>query len=538
MIRDMIMLAAGAAGPTVVPFILEVTTTAPSQSRAFIIQGTRDGNVVIDWGDGVVETNTGNGTVNHTYAMAGVYTVTVSGKKYGIQVQSTDVLQFGAAKFTVLRFNNTGVLPAILSATDNPDLSELADPSFMFVNQPRFNDPRVSNWDTSSFVDMQAMFSGCTDFNQSLNSWNTSKVTTLRNTFSVASSFNTPLNNWDVSKVDDISNIFRGASSFNQPLNNWNVSSATNMTNMFMGASAFNQPLNNWDVSSVTSMSNMFAIATVFNQNLSGWCVTKIPTLPSGFGGPSLQPANYPVWGTCPAPVRPFILRILTLSSNRQANIAFYGPREEVVIDWGDGTITNVPATTSPTDSTTYPKTYALPGGNYTVTITGVRYGFGDLSNSNIGNMITDVLQWGSARFTRFGNNGATGLFASSSGVKLPAVLAAPDNPDLSECVDTSGMFRAQSNLNDPRVSGWDVSSVTNMAHMFAGATAFNQPLDNWNVSKVTNMNNMFFGANAFNQNISNWCVTKIPSQPTGFATGSALPTPYYPVWGTCPATP
>jgi hypothetical protein len=46
----------------------------------------------------------------------------------------------------------------------------------------------------------------------------------------------------------------------------------------------------------------MFRNTTVFNQDLSGWCVTLIPTLPASFAlSSALDPANYPVWGTCPA---------------------------------------------------------------------------------------------------------------------------------------------------------------------------------------------------------------------------------------------
>jgi surface protein len=33
---------------------------------------------------------------------------------------------------------------------------------------------------------------------------------------------------------------------------------------------------------------------------------------------------------------------------------------------------------------------------------------------------------------------------------------------------------------------------VTNMTHMFDGASAFNQNLDSWNVSNVTDMSDMF----------------------------------------------
>ena len=37
-----------------------------------------------------------------------------------------------------------------------------------------------------------------------------------------------------------------------------------------------------------------------------------------------------------------------------------------------------------------------------------------------------------------------------------------------------------------------DVSNVTNMSNMFAGADKFNQPLDKWDTSNVINMSGMF----------------------------------------------
>ena len=47
-----------------------------------------------------------------------------------------------------------------------------------------------------------------------------------------------------------------------------------------------------------------------------------------------------------------------------------------------------------------------------------------------------------------------------------------------------------------------NTSAVTNMVHMFYGASAFNQPIGDWNTSAVTNMSHMFYGASAFNQPI------------------------------------
>ena len=73
---------------------------------------------------------------------------------------------------------------------------------------------------------------------------------------------------------------------------------------------------------------------------------------------------------------------------------------------------------------------------------------------------------------------------------------------------DASYAFYDSSFNND--ISGWDTSSITNMSHMFQGASAFNQPLDNWDVSKVTEMSYMFYGASAFNKPLNNWNVSKV----------------------------
>ena len=52
-------------------------------------------------------------------------------------------------------------------------------------------------------------------------------------------------------------------------------------------------------------------------------------------------------------------------------------------------------------------------------------------------------------------------------------------------------------------VSGWDVSSVTDMEWMFYGASSFNQDVGGWDVSSVTNMGCMFCDASSFNQDVS-----------------------------------
>ena len=78
------------------------------------------------------------------------------------------------------------------------------------------------------------------------------------------------------------------------------------------------------------------------------------------------------------------------------------------------------------------------------------------------------------------------------------------DTPDLSKVTDMSGMFAGCTAFNQP-LDNWDVSKVTDMSFMFVNCTSFNQPLNNWDVSKVTNMNSMFSHCTSFNQELGMW---------------------------------
>ena len=71
----------------------------------------------------------------------------------------------------------------------------------VFYQMSRFNDPGIKKWATAPFpatsangtanvTSMNAMFEGCTDFNQDLSGWDTGKVTNMMNMFKNAASFN------------------------------------------------------------------------------------------------------------------------------------------------------------------------------------------------------------------------------------------------------------------------------------------------------------------------------------------------------------
>jgi len=78
------------------------------------------------------------------------------------------------------------------------------------------------------------------------------------------------------------------------------------------------------------------------------------------------------------------------------------------------------------------------------------------------------------------------------------------DNIVTTHVTNMAGMFAGASAFNRD-ISSWDTSGVTSMAGMFSGATAFNRDISSWDTSRVTNMSFMFQGANAFNRPLNNW---------------------------------
>jgi len=78
-------------------------------------------------------------------------------------------------------------------------------------------------------------------------------------------------------------------------------------------------------------------------------------------------------------------------------------------------------------------------------------------------------------------------------------------------------MFRSETTFNDPGISSWDTSTVTNMSFMFQSAYAFNQDISSWNVSSVTNMSGMFLNAFTFSQDISSWNVSSVTNMSNMF---------------------
>lgn len=245
-------------------------------------------NYTVDWGDGTIITGH-TGVCSHTYAEAGVYTVSITGDFPRIhfnngpeRLKLLSIEQWGAIQWTTMWNAFYGCENMLLNATDAPDLSQAISLSGMFRNCESFNSP-IDHWDVSSINNMQSMFEGCKVFNQNLNSWNTSQVTTMSQMFSKANAFNGNISSWDVGSCTTMRLMFNFAFHFNQDISAWDVSHVTDMASMFNQASIFNQPIGSWDVSSVTTTNNMFSGCNQFNADISGWNMSSCTSISNMF---------------------------------------------------------------------------------------------------------------------------------------------------------------------------------------------------------------------------------------------------------------
>ena len=216
-----------------------------------------------------------------------------------------------------------------------------------------------------------------------------------------------------------------------------------------------------------------------------------------------------------PPPPVPMSFRIAAPSgiATLDFNAISTEPGTEVVVDWGDGS----PVETW-TPSVQFKPYHEYP--RYTSCIATVTINQPLAKMYLSGSAVTEIIDFGNVAVT-------DRKFNFSQLTKVPAALP-------SYVTKMNYMFGNCLKLNDPAISNWDVSNVTEMDGTFEGCKLFNQPL-NWHVGNVVLMRYFLSDCLAFNQDLSGWCVPNILTKPNGFDSGAtkyALPRP---VWGTCP---
>jgi surface protein len=159
------------------------------------------------------------------------------------------------------------------------------------------------------------------------------------------------------------------------------------------------------------------------------------------------------------------------------------------------------------------------------IAISGTFPAMNALNNSASMPQLTEVARWGDIEWESMAY-----MFTNATNLEIKA----QDIPNLDNVSSMEGMFASfgTSKFNSD-ISGWDVSSITNMKLLFAGADAFNKDISSWDVDSVTTMESMFAQAASFDQNLGDWDVRNVEtfdgeSEGSGFMDRTALSTANY----------
>jgi len=118
------------------------------------------GNFTIDWGDGVIEQSLSDDNT-HIYGSAGIYTVKITGDFPRIYFNGANydaekllsVESWGDIKWTSMEKAFDGCSNLVVNTTDVPDLSNVISMAGMFSGASDFNQS-IGNWDTSNVMNM------------------------------------------------------------------------------------------------------------------------------------------------------------------------------------------------------------------------------------------------------------------------------------------------------------------------------------------------------------------------------------------------
>ena len=416
-------------------------------------------NCTIDWGDGSgVDTVNALGAVTHTYAIAGVYDVTITGTFDGFDFAATstsaskilNVLQWGTYVRTAnISFKNCTKLVSvgldILNFTGQTIWKEV------FYNCVLLRGGRaLASLDTSLITDMSYMLYNCEKFNQDLNDWDVSSVTDMSFMFRDSDIFNGSVAGWDVSNVTTMSNMFYSCDAFNQDLSSWVTTNVSDMSYMFaLNPWYLGTGVSSFDVSKVTSFSNMFNGCRRFNADLSGWLTPALLYTTKMFYNCYEFDSDLTSWD---------MSNVLSTEEMFYACYLFKGTGLD---GWVTSNVTS------------------MRGMFYSCNVLNA-----NLATWDVG-LVTDMYNM----FAYGGFNGDISLWNTESVTNMGSMF--------------SGLLLFNSDISD-----WDVTKVLDMGYMFRDCPIFNQPIGKWIISSIVQMRYFLYGAKLFNQDLSSWDVS------------------------------
>ena len=304
----------------------------------------------------------------------------------------------------------------------------------------------------------------------------------------------------DLSQVTDMEDMFSGCISFNQELGMWKLEKCEKLglDNCGMSVENYSKSLVGW-ASQTNINQNLQLNAGGLKYNASAKAARK----------QLIEGKNWRIRGDADENDRPFITRWKG-EAGKRLEIPINGHGYRLIIKRAsDGSVLK-------TDYSNYSYSYT-PTEDGELLVEAGPEGVSSIRMQEYGQELGSceallrVEQFGTVQWQTMEN--------AFYGCKNMQFAEGIDTPDLSKVTDMSGMFAGCTAFNQP-LNSWNVSNVQKMGStsydsdrvlgMFLDCSSFNQPLDNWDVSKVEGMRRMFSGCTAFNQPLNNWNVSQV----------------------------
>lgn len=432
------------------PFISIWRTTTDGETITLPIVSDPALSIDVDWGDSSSTTITQANLAaeqTHTYAVAGEYTVTITGtlprfafNDGGDKDKLIAVPYLGDVGYTSMLQAFKGC--SNLEFVGHGDLSGVQDFNEMFWTTPKLEHIESGAWDVSSATTMRFMFGQARVAKPHTTNWNTSNVSDLHWAFYATHNADADLSNWDVSNVTNMERTFHFAR-WNPDVSNWNTSNVGKFLQTFQNAFYADPNVSNWDTSNATTMKQMFEYTYSASPDLSNWNTSKLQNLEYMFRG------NY--------------ADNLDLSSWDVRNVT------SLVNAFRDTWAVNI-----------------------------------NLSGWNLANVASTENMFLNAKMAIPNTSGwQTPNLANARQMFKNAFYADPDvtSWDTSKVTDIRQMFWLAKKAN-PDVSGWNTSNLVNMDQAFSEAFSANPDLSNWDFSALNtsiNQRNNFYAMDIIN---------------------------------------
>ncbi len=399
--------------------------------------------------------------------------------------------------------------------------------------------PDLSRWDTSNVTTMTYMFYGCTSLaTLFLSNWNLSNVLSASDMFAKMNIAVLEISNWKVATqqtLNEISASLKGISFYGNAYlfaNNWDLSGSNirSLENFLKGSSVADARVNGWKVPYVTRMDGMFdGCSYLKSVTLTDWDAPNVEWLAWMFRDcPGLKAVDLSSWNMLKMEDMQEMFKNCTALTTVDLSGCTFKPKaifKDMFL--GATSLTTLKVNDWKMPETNDQNFYSLTNGvRYNVLnppITSIRTL--EAKNWDISNVtkleylvthtsLVDVKLsgWKISSVTDMNN-----MFWNLTNVRVLDV----SDWDTSNVTTMEETFRGLEHLESLDLTSWDTSNVTNMKGMFSNSNIGKLDVENWNTSNVTNMYRMFAVSTVKELNLTNWNTSNVTNMGgTFFKTG------------------